>query len=174
MTTNNFCELTPEIMELSKKCSEAATIDPELYGKYDVKRGLRDLNGKGVLVGLTEISDVCSTKIVDGKSVPADGSLYYRGYNVEDIIKGIYKCSHFGFEECTYLLLFGKLPTKEELQRFCALLSEYRTLPTSFVRDIIMKAPSKDMMNTLARSDLTLYSNDDRADDITLPNVLRQ
>ena len=89
MTTNNFCELTPKIMELSKKCSEAAMIDPELYGKYDVKRGLRDLNGKGVLVGLTEISDVCSTKIVDGKSVPADGSLYYRGYNVEDIIKGI-------------------------------------------------------------------------------------
>ena len=149
MTTNNFCELTPEIMELSKKCSEAATIDPELYGKYDVKRGLRDLNGKGVLVGLTEISDVCSTKIVDGKSVPADGSLYYRGYNVEDIIKGIDKSSHFGFEECTYLLLFGKLPTKEELQSFCALLSGYRTLPTSFVRDIIMKAPSKDMMNTL-------------------------
>ena len=174
MTTNNFCELTPEIMELSKKCSEAATIDPELYGKYDVKRGLRDLNGKGVLVGLTEISDVCSTKIVDGKSVPADGSLYYRGYNVEDIIKGIDKSSHFGFEECTYLLLFGKLPTKEELQSFCALLSEYRTLPTSFVRDIIMKAPSKDMMNTLARSVLTLYSYDDRADDITLPNVLRQ
>ena len=174
MTTNNFCELTPEIMELSKKCSEAATIDPELYGKYDVKRGLRDLNGKGVLVGLTEISDVCSTKIVDGKSVPADGSLYYRGYNVEDIIKGIDKSSHFGFEECTYLLLFGKLPTKEELQSFCALLSEYRTLPTSFVRDIIMKAPSKDMMNTLARSVLTLYSYDDRADNITLPNVLRQ
>ena len=107
MTTNNFCELTPEIMELSKKCSEAATIDPELYGKYDVKRGLRDLNGKGVLVGLTEISDVCSTKIVDGKSVPADGSLYYRGYNVEDIIKGIDKSSHFGFEECTYLLLLS-------------------------------------------------------------------
>ena len=174
MTTNNFCELTPEIMELSKKCSEAATIDPELYGKYDVKRGLRDLNGKGVLVGLTEISDVCSTKIVDGKSVPADGSLYYRGYNVEDIIKGIDKSSHFGFEECTYLLLFGKLPTKEELQSLCALLSEYRTLPTSFVRDIIMKAPSKDMMNTLARSVLTLYSYDNRADDITLPNVLRQ
>ena len=168
MTTNNFCELTPEIMELSKKCSEAATIDPELYVKYDVKRGLRDLNGKGVLVGLTEISDVCSTKIVDGKSVPADGSLYYRGYNVEDIIKGIDKSSHFGFEECTYLLLFGKLPTKEELQSFCALLSEYRTLPTSFVRDIIMKAPSKDMMNTLARSVLTLYSYDDRADDIAI------
>lgn len=174
MTTNKFCELTPEIMELSRQCSEASTIDPELYSKYDVKRGLRDLNGKGVLVGLTEISDVCSTKIVNGESVPADGSLYYRGYNVEDIIRGIDKQSHFGFEECTYLLLFGKLPSKDELLSFCRLLSEYRTLPTSFVRDIIMKAPSKDMMNTLARSVLTLYSYDDRADDISLPNVLRQ
>lgn len=174
MTTNKFCELTPEIMELSKRCSSAATIDPELYGKYDVKRGLRDINGKGVLVGLTEISDVCSTKIVNGESVPADGSLYYRGYNVEDIVRGIDPKSHFGFEECTYLLLFGKLPTKDELKSFCGLLSEYRTLPTSFVRDIIMKAPSKDMMNTLARSVLTLYSYDDRADDISLPNVLRQ
>lgn len=174
MTTNTFCELTPQIIELSKQCSNAATIEPELYGKYDVKRGLRDINGKGVLVGLTEISDVCSTKIVDGKSVPADGRLYYRGYNVEDIVHGIDKKSHFGFEECTYLLLFGKLPAKDELKSFCHLLSEYRTLPTSFVRDIIMKAPSKDMMNTLARSVLTLYSYDDRADDISLPNVLRQ
>lgn len=174
MTTNKFCEITPEILELAERCSQAAAIEPELYGKYDVKRGLRDLNGKGVLVGLTGISDVCSTKIVDGKSVPADGSLYYRGYNVEDIIHGIDRKSHFGFEECTYLLLFGELPTKAELKSFCEMLSEYRTLPTSFVRDIIMKAPSKDMMNTLARSVLTLYSYDDRADDISVPNVLRQ
>lgn len=174
MTTNNFCELTPEIMALSKLCSNAASINPELYTQYDVKRGLRDLNGKGVLVGLTEISDVCATQIVNGESVPADGRLYYRGYNVQDIVKGIDFKSHFGFEECTYLLLFGKLPTKTELHTFCALLSEYRTLPTSFVRDIIMKAPSKDMMNTLARSVLTLYSYDDRADDVSLPNVLRQ
>ncbi len=173
-STNNFCELTPEILKLSKLCNQAATIDPSLYTKYDVKRGLRDLNGKGVLVGLTEISDVCATKIVDGKSVPAHGELYYRGYNVKDIIKGLPDNSHFGFEESTYLLLFGKFPNEQELKEFSNLLAEYRTLPTGFVRDIIMKAPSQDMMNTLARSVLTLYSYDDRADDITIPNVLRQ
>ncbi len=174
MHSNNFCEITPELMKLSKQCTEAATIDPALFTEYDVKRGLRDLNGKGVLVGLTEISDVCATKIVDGKTVPAHGELYYRGYNVKDIVKGLDENSHFGFEESTYLLLFGKLPTKEELADFNAMLAGYRTLPTSFVRDIIMKAPSQDMMNTLARSVLTLYSYDDRADDISIPNVLRQ
>lgn len=174
MHSNNFCELTSEILDLSKRCTEAATIDPVLFSKYDVKRGLRDINGKGVLVGLTEISDVCATQIVDGKSVPAHGELYYRGYNVKDIIRGIDESSHFGFEESTYLLLFGQLPTKAELDSFTSLLAEYRTLPTSFVRDIIMKAPSQDMMNTLARSVLTLYSYDDRADDISIPNVLRQ
>ena len=174
MTKNNpFCEITPELEHLSELSAKCSVIDPELYSKYDVKRGLRDINGKGVLVGLTEISDVCSTKIVDGVSHPADGELYYRGYNVKDIIAGIDEKSHFGFEECTYLLLFGSLPTKDELKEFTNMLSKYRTLPTSFVRDIIMKAPSRDMMNTLARSVLTLYSYDDRADDISLPNVLR-
>ncbi|MGN0353173.1 MAG: citrate/2-methylcitrate synthase [Roseburia sp.] len=174
MTTNPYTEITPELMHLSKLCEQCSVIDPELYTKYDVKRGLRDLNGKGVLVGLTEISDVCATKIVDGQTVPAHGELYYRGYNVKDIIKGLGEDTHFGFEECTYLLLFGKLPTHEELHKFTEMLSQYRTLPTSFVRDIIMKAPSKDMMNTLARSVLTLYSYDDRADDISSANVLRQ
>ena len=173
-STNNFCEITPELSKLAKLCEKAATIDPALYTEYDVKRGLRDLNGKGVLVGLTEISDVCATKIVDGNSVPAHGELYYRGYNVKDIIKGLSDESHFGFEESTYLLLFGKLPSADELKMFSSLLAEYRTLPTGFVRDIIMKAPSQDMMNTLARSVLTLYSYDDRADDITIPNLLRQ
>ena len=174
MTANRFCEITPELQHLSKLSEQCARIDPALYTKYDVKRGLRDINGKGVLVGLTEISDVCSTKMIDGEMRPADGELYYRGYNVKDIIDGTSENSHFGFEECTYLLLFGKLPTKTELTEFTKMLSEYRTLPTSFVRDIIMKAPSKDMMNTLARSVLTLYSYDDLADDISLPNVLRQ
>lgn len=174
MTTNRFCEITHELQHLSKLSEQCARIDPALYAKYDVKRGLRDINGKGVLVGLTEISDVCSTKMIDGKLRPADGELYYRGYNVKDIIDGTSENSHFGFEECTYLLLFGKLPTQTELTEFTKMLSEYRTLPTSFVRDIIMKAPSKDMMNTLARSVLTLYSYDDLADDISLPNVLRQ
>ena len=171
---NEFCEITPELKRLAAKSEECAKIDPELYSKYDVKRGLRDLNGKGVLVGLTEISEVCSTKEVNGETVPADGELFYRGYNVKDLILGIPDTSHSGFEECTYLLLFGKLPTADELKEFTAMLSHYRTLPTSFVRDIIMKAPSKDMMNTLARSVLTLYSYDDMADNITLPNVLRQ
>ena len=174
MNTNSFCEITPEIAHLAELSRQAATINPELFTTYDVKRGLRDLNGKGVLVGLTEISDVCSTKMVDGKSVPAPGELYYRGYNVKDIIRGLSDNNHFGFEESTYLLLFGKLPTSEELTSFCQVLAKYRTLPTSFVRDIIMKAPSQDMMNTLARSVLTLYSYDDRADDISIPNVLRQ
>lgn len=170
----NFAEITPELQELAKQSISSYCIDPELYTKHDVKRGLRDLNGKGVLVGLTEISEVNSTKIVDGKSVPADGQLFYRGYNVRDLVRGIQPNSHFGYEECTYLLLFGKLPTKDELKQFCALLADYRSLPTSFVRDIIMKAPSKDMMNTLARSVLTLYSYDDAASDISAPNVLRQ
>lgn len=174
MATNKFCEITPELERLSAQSAKCAQIDPDLYTKYDVKRGLRDLNGKGVLVGLTEISEVCSTKEVNGETVPADGQLFYRGYNVRDLIAGIDEKSHFGFEECTYLLLFGKLPTRQELSDFTKMLSDYRTLPTSFVRDIIMKAPSKDMMNTLARSVLTLYSYDDLADDVSLPNVLRQ
>jgi len=174
MQTNSYSEITPEILKLSKLCEETATIRPELYSEYDVKRGLRDLNGKGVLVGLTQISDVCATKMENGQPVPTDGDLYYRGYNVKDIVKGINDKNHFGFEESAYLLLFGKLPSKQQLEEFTSLLSEYRTLPTSFVRDIIMKAPSNDMMNTLARSVLTLYSYDEKADDISIPNVLRQ
>ncbi len=174
MTTNQYCEITPELECLAAKSAQCAQIDPDLYTKYDVKRGLRDLSGKGVLVGLTEISEVCSTKEVNGERVPADGELFYRGYNVKDLIAGIDETSHFGFEECTYLLLFGELPTGQQLADFTKMLGEYRTLPTSFVRDIIMKAPSKDMMNTLARSVLTLYSYDDMADDVSLPNVLRQ
>lgn len=174
MTNNMFSEITPEIVELAKQSYKSSVIPSDLYAKYDVKRGLRDVNGKGVLVGLTNISEICSTKVVNGETVPAEGELFYRGYNVQDLVRGIEPDSHFGFEECTYLLLFGELPTRSQLKRFSAMLSDYRSLPTSFVRDIIMKAPSKDMMNTLARSVLTLYSYDDKADDISLPNVLRQ
>ncbi len=174
MNTNKFCEITPELKALASRAEVCAHIDSDLYARYDVKRGLRDLNGKGVLVGLTEISEVCSTKMENGETVPADGELFYRGYNVKELIAGMKRESHFGFEECTYLLLFGKLPTMEELSDFSRLLGHYRTLPTSFVRDIIMKAPSRDMMNTLARSVLTLYSYDDLADDVSIPNVLRQ
>lgn len=170
----DYSEITPEILALSKVCQKCSEINPDLYTKYEVKRGLRDVNGKGVLAGLTDISDVRATKMVDGQIVPAEGELFYRGYNVKDLVDGFVGGNRYGFEEVTYLLLFDKLPNPEELQTFKNLLAHYRTLPTSFVRDIIMKAPSQDMMNTLARSVLTLYSYDDRADDISVPNVLRQ
>ena len=170
----DYSAVTPEIIALAEKAQSSTVIDPELYTRYDVKRGLRDINGKGVLAGLTHISDVSATKIVDGQTVPAEGNLYYRGYNVKDLVKGFTADASFGFEEITYLLLFDKLPDEKELEDFKKLLGFYRTLPTSFVRDIIMKAPSQDMMNTLARSVLTLYSYDDKADDTSIPNVLRQ
>ena len=174
MEQNSFSEITPEIIRLASLSEQAGIIDTELFTKYDVKRGLRDLNGKGVLAGLTNISDVRANKIVDGVQVPTHGKLFYRGYNVKDLVEGFTGENRFGFEEVTYLLLFDRLPDKNELEEFSRLLSGYRSLPTSFVRDIIMKAPSNDMMNTLARSVLTLYSYDDRADDTSLPNVLRQ
>lgn len=170
----DFSAITPQINDLTELCVENSTIDTALYTKYDVKRGLRDVNGKGVLTGLTEISEIISSKNVDGQSVPCEGQLSYRGYNIEDIISGSHSNGNFAFEESTYLLLFGKLPTQKELDEFKQLLANYRQLPTSFVRDIIMKAPSRDMMNALARSVLTLYSYDKNADDTSLPNVLRQ
>ena len=174
MDHNVFSEITPEIVRLAGMSEQAGIIDTDLFTKYDVKRGLRDLNGKGVLAGLTNISDVRASKIVDGVQVPTHGRLFYRGYDVKDLVDGFAGENRFGFEEVTYLLLFDKLPDRKELAEFTKLLSGYRSLPTSFVRDIIMKAPSNDMMNTLARSVLTLYSYDDRADDTSLPNVLRQ
>ena len=174
MQTNTFSEITPEILNLAKLSEQASQINSELYSKYEVKRGLRDISGKGVLAGLTEIGEIRSYTIVDNEMIPCEGKLFYRGMDIEELVKGFVSERRFGFEEITYLLLFGDLPDKKELETFSALLASYRSLPTHFVRDIIMKAPSKDMMNTLARSVLTLYSYDDRADDITLPNVLRQ
>ena len=174
MPFQRFSEITPEILQLSERCLKNGKIDPGLYAKYDVKRGLRDLNGKGVLAGLTEIANVQAYDVVDGESVPCEGKLFYRGFNIADLVKGFLKDKRFGFEEATYLLLFGELPDERELKDFQALLANYRTLPTAFVRDIIMKAPSPDMMNTLARSVLTLYSYDEKPDDISIPNVLRQ
>ena len=174
MAENSYSAITPEILDLSKLCCENSSIDTSLYEKYDVKRGLRDISGRGVLTGLTEIAEVRSYITVDSEMIPCEGKLFYRGLDIEDIVNGFVSEKRFGFEETTYLLLFGKLPNKEELKNFNALLGHYRSLPTSFVRDIIMKAPSHDMMNTLARSVLTLYSYDDAADDISIPNVLRQ
>ncbi len=171
---NSFSEITPEIINLKNICEKNSSIEPHLYTKYEVNRGLRDVNGKGVLTGLTEISEIQAKEVIDGKSVPCDGKLYYRGIDIEDLVAGFVKEKRFGFEEATYLLLLGELPNKEELEKFNKILANYRSLPTSFVRDIIMKAPSFDMMNTLARSVLTLYSYDDYADDTSIENVLRQ
>lgn len=167
-------KITPELEALAALCEKNNEIDKELYTRYEVKRGLRDLNGKGVLAGLTNISDVCASKIVDGKEVPCEGNLYYRGYNIRDIVHGFLEAHHFGFEETAYLLLFGELPRADELERFSDMLSERRTLPPNFVRDIIMKAPSRDMMNAITKSILQLYSYDRKADDTSIPNVLRQ
>lgn len=167
-------DITPDIQKLSSLCEKNNAIDRELFIKNNVKRGLRDLDGRGVLAGLTNISDVCASKEVDGVRVPIPGNLYYRGYNIKDLVKGFLDDGHFGFEEITYLLLFGELPTAEELKDFTAMLAERRMLPKYFVRDIIMKAPSPDMMNSLSRSILSLYTYDHKADDTSLPNVLRQ
>ncbi len=171
---NPYSQVTPEILELSFLCENNSTIDPALYEKYDVKRGLRDISGKGVLTGLTEISEIVSSKIIDGEEHPCEGKLYYRGIDIEELVAGFLREDRFGFEEVAYLLLFGKLPNAGELDKFREILANYRSLPTNFVRDIIMKAPSQDMMNTLARSVLTMYAYDDYGDDISLSNVLRQ
>ena len=171
---NRFENLLPKVEILAQKCDNNGHIDPELYDRYEVKRGLRYKSGRGVLTGLTEIGEVKSYTIDDGEMIPCEGKLYYHGVDIEQIVEGFTSEGRFGFEEVTYLLMFGEQPTEEQLSEFRKLLAEYRMLPTSFVRDIIMKAPSKDMMNTLARSVLTLYSYDDRADDTSLPNVLRQ
>lgn len=167
-------EITPEIEHFAGLCEKNTTIEKDLYSRYEVKRGLRDVNGKGVLAGLTNISDVCATKIVDGKEVPCAGNLYYRGYNIKDLVRGFLEDGHFGFEEIAYLLLFGELPNVKEAEMFHETLVERRTLPPTFVRDVIMKAPSRDMMNTLAKCILNLYTYDRKADDTSIPNVLRQ
>ena len=171
----DFSVVTPKIEELAVKCKDNNRIEMPLYDKYEVKRGLRDINGKGVLTGLTEISEIVSSKVDEnGVSHPCDGKLYYRGVDVEEIIKGFTKDKRFGFEETTYLLMFGELPDEYELNEFNRILGDYRCIPPNFVRDIIMKKPSKDIMNALARSILMLYSYDDKADDTSIPNVVRQ
>jgi citrate synthase len=170
----NYNDVTPEVERLAALALNNSSINPDDYIKYDVKRGLRDLNGKGVVAGLTEISDIVAKKIVDGKEVPCEGKLYYRGVDVENLVRGALKEKRYGFEEAVYLLLFGQLPNAVQLDEFKSLISRYRSLPTNFVRDVVLKAPSKDIMNSLARSVLNLAAYDDSADDISLPNVVRQ
>ena len=154
-------------------CAEHDRISKDLYKEFGVKAGLRDENGKGVLAGLTNISDIRAFQYVDGVKKPADGQLLYRGYDVKDLIRGS-SGSRFAFEEAGYLLLFGELPTQEKLEEFCRVLGECRTMPTNFTRDVIMKAPSHDIMNSMARSVLTLASYDPKAGDLEISNVLRQ
>lgn len=159
--------------ELVRYCMISGAMDLNLYQEYDVKRGLRESNGKGVLTGLTEISDVVAYRTVKGRQIPIDGELYFQGYNVRELIDG-FKNRRFNFEEATYLLLFGDLPNKRQLRAFIELLGQYRELPSKFVRDVVMKAPSANIMNGLQKSVLTLYSYDENPDDISIPNVLRQ
>lgn len=170
MANFDFDEMLDEYV---KFCNESGKIDLNLYEEYNVKRGLRDSNGRGVLTGLTEVSDVLAFKVEDGERIPIDGELYFQGYEVKELVNG-FRNSKYGFEETTFLLLFGKLPTKEELDSFVEVIEDLRQLPESFNRDVIMKAPSRDMMNVLQKCVLTLYSYDPAPNDISIKNVLMQ
>ena len=171
----NYSEITPYIKELSELSAKNNNIVPPMYEQNNVKRGLRDLDGSGVVAGLTEISNIKSKeRDRDGNVVQCHGELSYRGVNIRDLVDGFVRDNRFGFEETVYLLLFSELPDRDRLDRFKAQLSDYRSLPPSFVRDMILKAPGKDMMNILSRSVLALYAYDDNPDDISTANVLRQ
>lgn len=165
--------LDTKFQDLVVDSMKSGAIDLNLYQEYDVKRGLRDSSGKGVLTGLTEISDVSGYRVVDGVKEPADGMLYYQGYDVEKLVgSGLEK--RFAFEEVTYLLLLGHLPNEGQLSVFREILTSLQELSGQFVRDVIMKAPSPNLMNGLQKSVLTLYSYDSNPDDTSVPNVLRQ
>lgn len=171
----NYSENTSYIKELADLSNSGNHIVPEMYPLHNVKRGLRDIDGNGVVAGLTEISYIkAKDKDSDGNAVPCKGELYYRGINIKDIVKGFVEEDRFGFEETMFLLLFSKLPDEKELLEFREQLSVYRSLPPSFVRDMILKAPGKDMMNILSRCVLALYTYDENPDDISVDNVVRQ
>lgn len=158
----------------SKVCKKNDSVEKDLFTEYGVKRGLRDLNGKGVVTGITNISRIESSEIVDGKTVPCPGKLYYRGYQIQELVKGFMEEGRYGFEEIAYLLVFGELPSQENLSEFQEMLATGRRLPTNFVRDVIMKAPSSDIMNSLTKSVLTLASYDKNVSDTSIENVIRQ
>ena len=171
----NYSENTSYIKELADLSNSGNHIVPEMYPLHNVKRGLRDIDGNGVVAGLTEISYIkAKDKDSGGNAVPCKGELYYRGINIKDIVKGFVEEDRFGFEETMFLLLFSKLPDEKELLEFREQLSVYRSLPPSFVRDMILKAPGKDMMNILSRCVLALYTYDENPDDISVDNVVRQ
>lgn len=173
---NNLSKESQEqvIDKLSLMVNKNNQIDPELYTRYNVKRGLRNSDGTGVLVGLTEIGEVHSYIIDEGEKVPVEGRLFYRGVEINDFVQGFQKDRRFGFEECCYLLLFGELPGKNDLKEFKELLDENRRLPDGFTEDMILKAPSRDLMNKLARCVLASYSYDENPEECTVKNILRQ
>ena len=171
----SYSEITPYIAELAALSCQNNNIVPDMYTEHKVNRGLRDMNGVGVVTGLTEVSEIKAKQMLEnGQSVPCHGELCYRGINVRELINGFIRGNRFGFEEVVYLLLFSELPTAKQLQKFRQELEDNRTLPTSFVRDMILKAPGKDMMNILSRCVLALYAYDENPDDISIANVLRQ
>ena len=165
--------LEEEIDTLEHELMKNHRINPNLYVEYDVKRGLRDSAGKGVLTGLTEISDVCAYNLIEGRQIPAEGRLYYQGINVYDLVKGL-KGRKYGFEETIYLLMFGRLPNKEELEVFAEIMFDLQNLSVRFVRDVIMKASNENIMNSMQRCILTLYTYDENPEDISPGNVMRQ
>ena len=172
---NSFSQITPYIKKMAETSKENNNIKPEMYKHHNVNKGLRDSEGKGVVTGLTEISFIKSKETLeDGTVVPCDGQLSYRGIDINFLVNGFLKDDRFGFEETIYLLLFSKLPNKQELEEFKKVLVQYRSLPQSFTRDMILKAPGQDMMNIISRCVLALYSYDDNPDDISIENVLRQ
>ena len=171
---NTYCEITPAILALKEQWEKKNYIDPKLYKEYNVKRGLRDEDGRGVLTGLTRVAEIQSYNVTQGEHIiPTDGVLYYRGIDTRELVTGS-RGRRYAFEEAAYLLLFGELPTQSQLQDFCGQLASYRTLPTNFFRDVILKAPPRDLMNTMQRGILTLFCYDDKPNDIGLENVLRQ
>lgn len=173
MNLEEMGELKYSMMDLQDELMRNHRIDPNLYVEYDVKRGLRDSAGKGVLTGLTEVSDVTAYNLINGRKIPAEGGLYYQGYNVYDLVKGM-EGRKFGFEETIYLLLFGRLPNQKELQQFTDVMFELETLSGRFVRDVVMKASNANIMNSMQRCILTLYTYDSNPEDISAENVLRQ
>ncbi|MBQ7367437.1 MAG: citrate/2-methylcitrate synthase [Spirochaetaceae bacterium] len=166
--------LEHKITSYSEAARSSSIINSDLYTKYEVKRGLRDISGKGVLAGLTEISEVMAYRIEEGDLIPCEGRLFYRGYDIRDLVKGFLTDGRFGYEEICFLLIMGHLPTQAEYQEFRQILSSLMTLPDEFLRNTIMNAPGQDMMNQLATSVLTLYTYDPTPEDISIPNVLRQ
>ena len=175
---NAYSAITPAILSLKEQWEKKNYIEPQLYKEYNVKRGLRNEDGRGVLSGLTRVAEIQSYEVKEGRDgetiVPADGVLYYRGIDVRKIVQGSAERGRYAFEEAAYLLLFGELPDRAQLEDFRGQLASYRTLPTNFFRDVIMKAPTRDLMNTMQRAVLTLFCYDDKPNDIGLENVLRQ